>query len=114
MRFDGNGGRAKNYEPNSFDGPVQSDEPIYLALETTGVSGSTAWERHAEDDDFIQAGNLYRMVSSDEQERLVQNIAGSLAGVSRNDIIARAIGHFREADPEYGARVEAGVKAKRG
>ena len=29
MRFDGNGGRSKNYEPNSFDGPAQTDEPLY-------------------------------------------------------------------------------------
>ena len=27
MRFDGNEGRAKNYEPNSFGGPVQTNEP---------------------------------------------------------------------------------------
>ena len=55
MRFDHNGGRSKNYEPNSFDGPAQTDEPHYAGLETQGVSGSYAWERHAEDDDFAQA-----------------------------------------------------------
>jgi catalase len=27
MRFDDNGGRGKNYEPNSFDGPRQSGQP---------------------------------------------------------------------------------------
>jgi catalase len=33
--------------------------------------------------------------------------------VTRNDIVSRAIGQFRSADPDYGARVEAAVKAAR-
>jgi catalase len=62
----------------------------------------------------VQAGMLYRLMRADERERLVQNIAGSLARVSREEIVARSIGHFRNADPEYGARVEQAVKARRG
>ncbi|HXV36462.1 MAG TPA: catalase [Myxococcota bacterium] len=113
MRFDANGGRAKNYEPNSFDGPRQTDEALYNGLEASGSSGSTRWERHAEDDDFVQAGNLYRLMSSDEKQRLVANIADGLSRVSRDDIIERSIEHFRAAHPDYGARVEAEVKARR-
>jgi catalase len=30
--------------------------------------------------------------------------------VSRDDIVEHSLGHFREADAEYGARVEAAVK----
>jgi catalase len=49
--------------------------------------------------------------------RLVANIAGSLAQVSREDIIARSIArsiaHFRDADQEYGDRVAAAVTAAR-
>ena len=104
---------AKNYEPNSFDGPRQSDEALYRGFATAGISGSTQPERHDEDDDFTQAGDLYRLMSADEKERLVGNIAASLAQVSRDDIIERAIGHFGEADPDYGRRVEAEVKARR-
>ncbi len=65
--------------------------------------------RHAEDDDFVQAGALYRVMSEDERERLVDNIAGSLAQVTREDIITRSIAHFRNADPEYGARIATAV-----
>ena len=53
------------------------------------------------------------MMSEDEQKRLVDNIAASLAGVSRQEIIERSISHFREADPSYGERVEAAVKELR-
>ena len=54
------------------------------------------------------------MMREDARERLVANIAGNLGRVSRPDIIERSIGYFRNADPEYGARVEAAVKALRG
>lgn len=114
MRFDDNGGRSKNYEPNSFDGPRQTNDPHYAGLTGEGVSGTYAPVHHAEDDDFVQAGMLYRVMPEDARERLVANIAGSLGRVSRPDIIERSVGHFRNADPEYGARVEAAVKAQRG
>jgi catalase len=113
MRFDANGGRRKNYEPNSFDGPRQTGEPLYPGLDAGGPSGATPLPRHAEDDDFVQAGNLYRLMDAGERERLIGNLAGSLARVSRDDIALRSIAHFRQADPEYGARLEAAVKERR-
>jgi catalase len=114
MRFDANGARAKNYQPNSFDGPAQTGEPLYAGLEAQGVSGSFASARHAEDDDFAQAGALYRLMGEDERERLVRNIAGSLAQVAHEEIVARSIEHFRSADSSFGARIEAAVKERRG
>jgi catalase len=48
-----------------------------------------------------------------ERERLVASIGASLAQVSRQDIVDRAIAHYRNADAEYGARVEAAVKDAR-
>lgn len=114
LSFERNGGRAKNYEPNSFGGPTQTDEPLYAGLVSSGASGTAPRPRHAEDDDFAQAGELYRLMSADEQQRLVDNIAGSLAGVSRQDILDRCLSHFRAADPGYGERVETAVKRLRG
>ncbi|BDG05181.1 catalase [Anaeromyxobacter oryzae] len=113
MRFDDDGGRARSYEPNGFDGPAQTGEAYDLAYEVSGAVGPAAPVHHAEDDDFVQAGALYRVMAPDARERLVENLAGSLAQVSRDDVIARSIGHFRKADPDYGARVEAAVAAKR-
>jgi catalase len=104
---------AKNYEPNSFGGPVQGGEPLANGFGVSGISGTTATELHSEDDDFGQAGSLYRVMAEDERSRLVARIAASLAGVSPQDIIDRAIGHFRNADAEYGARIEASVKEVR-
>jgi catalase len=56
MRFDDNAGQAKNYEPNSYEGPAQTDRPGGLGLAVSGSTGWFALARHAEDDDFVQAG----------------------------------------------------------
>src|SRR5690606_1895531 len=113
MRTDANGGRSKNYEPNSFDGPVQTNEELYAGLGVSGASGHHP-QVPREVGDFMQAGDLYRLQPPDAQQRLVDNIADSLSQVSRDDIIVRSIGHFRKADPEFGRRIEEAVAARRG
>jgi catalase len=110
---DGNRGAAKNYEPNSFDGPGQTSQALYTGLPTDGVAGTYPWALHSEDSDFVQAGDLYRLIDDDAKVRLVKAIGGSLSKVSRDDIIERAVANFTAADPEYGARVEAEVKKLR-
>jgi len=100
-----NGGRGKNYEPNSFGGPVQTGAPLYSALSVDGPAAAYPAVHFADGDDFSQAGDLYRMIDEDAKQRLVNAIAGSLSGVSQQYIIDRAVGHFSSADPDYGARV---------
>ena len=114
MRFDANGGRAKNYEPNSASGPQQSGDAYDHGLALSGVTGPQQRARHAEDDDFVQAGALYRVMTEDGRRRLIANIAGSLAQVTRPDVVERSIGHFRRADPGYGQRLADAVAALRG
>jgi catalase len=87
--------------------------PIYAGVDVTGLTGSHKPVLHRQDSDFVQAGALYRLMKPDEKGRLIANIAGNLGKVSRDDIIARAIGHFRAADADYGARLEAAIKAFR-
>jgi catalase len=113
MRFDNNGGSSKNYEPNSYDGPAQSNAPVYAPIEVHGLTGSQPWERHPEDDDFVQAGSLYRVMSEEAKNHLIDNIAGQLACVSRNDVVERSISYFRKADADYGERIEKAVKTLR-
>ena len=113
MRCDANSGRAKNYEPNSFGGPAQTNAPLYAPLEVHGMAGTHAEVRHVEDSDFVQAGALYRLMPEDAKERLVANIAASLSRVSKPEIIERSLAHFHKADPGYGERVARAVKARR-
>ena len=117
MAGHGNGGRAKNYEPNSFDGPVETGVPYAAPLAVSGETGTFDWDER-QTDDFVQAGDLYRLQSADAQTRLVDNIAGGLGAVSPgatgDGIVERSIAHFRAADPEFGERVAHGVKERRG
>jgi catalase len=105
-------GRAKNYEPNSFGGPVQTSREIHGGLAVDGATGHYP-QVPREVDDFKQPGDLYRLQPKDAQQRLVDNIAGSLAQVSRDDIIDRSIEHFRKADVEFGRRIAEAVAARR-
>ncbi|MHB8498503.1 MAG: catalase [Acidimicrobiales bacterium] len=116
MAGQGNGGCAKNYEPNSFDGPVESGEPYAAPLETVGATGTYGWDERGTDN-FSQAGSLYRLQPTDAQTRLVNNIAAGLGSVSPgpvgDGIVERSIAHFRAADAEFGERISQGVKERR-
>ncbi|MDF4253531.1 catalase [Streptomyces sp. WMMB303] len=114
LMYDGRHGGAKNYEPNSFGAPTETGRPLWQHASVSGTTEDHPAAAHAEDDDFVQAGNLYRLMSEDEKQRLIDNLAGNIAGVSRDDIAQRAIENFRKADPDYGKRLEAAVQALRG
>jgi catalase len=52
-------------------------------------------------------------MSEKAKERLIANIAASLSKVSRQEIVERSIGHFRQADQEYGDQVARAVAKHR-
>jgi catalase len=113
MRFDDNGGDSPNYEPNSRGGPVETGMPGHAPTAVSGAATAQAPPDRPGDDDFAQAGALYRLMREDEKTRLVAALAGSLAQVRRADVAERCIGHFRAADADYGRRLEAAVQARR-
>ena len=97
----------------SSGGPQQTGEPQFAPIEVAGLTGNHVPVHHRDDNDFVQAGNLYRLMSDAEKQRLVGNIAASLSQVSRKDIIDRSIANFRNADPEYGNRVAEAMANRR-
>jgi catalase len=107
MRFDANEGGGPNYYPNSLGGPepdIQAAEPVFK------VSGNAARQPYTHpNDDFVQAGNLYRQVMPDEdRDHLIGNIVSHLAN-ARKDIQIRQTKIFYKADPDYGRRVAEGL-----
>ncbi|MFZ5433949.1 MAG: catalase [Calditrichota bacterium] len=107
MRFDGNGGGAVNYEPNSFGGP--QDDPS-LNEPPLRISGDADRYNHRDgNDDYTQPGNLYRLFAAAERERLHRAIAKAMGGVPQ-DIIERQLGHFQKADPAYADGVRKALK----
>jgi catalase len=107
MRVDENGGGGPNYYPNSFEGPKPDSAALAPGYEVSGTA-----ERHAPplvDDDFVQPGNLYRKVMTDEaREHLVGNIVDHL-GAAQERIQRRQTAIFYKVDAEYGSRVAEGL-----
>ena len=100
MRFDDNSGPGPNYEPNSFGGPMADPSYNEPPLKISGDADRYEQKRGV-DDDYIQPGNLYRLMSPKQQKELVGNIAGSLKKVPKV-IQEKMIAHFRKADKAYG------------
>jgi catalase len=109
MRCDDNGGAEPNYEPNSRGGPVPAGGQASAALPVAGVAASQPPPKRPADDDFAQAGSLYRLMREEEKVRLVAALAGSLAQVTRPGIAEKCIGHFGAADADFGRRLAAAV-----
>jgi len=103
MRFDGNEGGEVNYEPNSFGGPVENHKFKEPPLKIDG--DADRYDHREGNDDFTQAGNLYRLMPEDEKKRLYKAIAGAMAGVPK-EIIERQLKHFEKADPGYAKGVK--------
>jgi catalase len=102
MRFDQNGGGSVNYEPNSFGGP--KEDPRYKEPPLPLDGPADRYDHRAGNDDYSQAGALFRLLKADERERLMTNIANAMKGVPE-EIQRRQIAHFAKADPAYGAGV---------
>lgn len=100
-------GNAPNYYPNSFSGPQECPAVKEPSFPVTGNA-----DRYApvDEDDFTQAGDLYRKVlDASAKTRLVNNLVGSLMGAS-NFIVERAVKNFSKADIELGKKLVEGLR----
>lgn len=93
-----------NYYPNSIQGAPRPDASYADPAWNLGEVIVDRYNSREDHDDYTQAGDLFRLMSGDERERLAANIAGGL-GNSRPEVIERQLPHFYKADPEYGRRV---------
>ncbi len=108
MRFDDNGNNGPNYWPNSFGGPAPDTDALEPPIDLSGQAARTSYDHP--NDDFIQAGNLYRDVMQDkDRDHLIGNIVGHLGGAQKR-IQLRQTSLFYKADEEYGKRVAEGLE----
>ena len=101
MRFFDNGNTNPDayYEPNTKGGAVEDPS---VAEPPMKIDGDV--NRYEENDTFgeyKQPGDLFRLFTKDQKERLFNNIAAAMQGVSM-EIIEKQLAHFDKADPEYG------------
>lgn len=106
MRFDGNYGGQVNYQPNSFDGPVDDKQFSEPPLKISG--DAYRYDQSTKSDDFIQAGALFRLMNVNQKAQLIDNITRSMKPVPKV-IQLRQLAHFHKADPEYAKGVAKGL-----
>ena len=107
MRFDAPKSTNAFYEPNSFNGPK---EDKHFAEPPLKISGDADRYNHRDgNDDYTQPGDLFRLMSPNQQQQLFNNIAGAMTGVSE-EIAQRQLVHFHKADPAYAVGVAKALK----
>jgi catalase len=106
MRFDGNYGGAVNYEPNSMGGPVEDPSVKEPPLKISG--DVDRYDHRIGNDDYTQAGNLFRLMNAEQKRQLIQNLVSAMKSVPK-EIQERQVAHFAKADPAYGEGVARGL-----
>ena len=109
MRTDGNLGATVNYHPNSHG--LWGNQPEYAEppLELEGYANRH--NHYADDDHYEQPGNLFRKMSSAQQQVLFENAARAMDGASE-EVLLRHIQNCRHADPAYGEGVARALKTE--
>ncbi|WP_300559891.1 catalase [Companilactobacillus sp.] len=98
-----NQGSEGNYEPNSFDGPKEDHDASVAPVQAEGIIGNQPYSYKV--DNTSQAGDLYRLFSDDEKERLIGNVASGLTAANSDEITKLEITQMYGADKDYGTRV---------
>ena len=108
-RVDGNQGSVPGYTPNAYG--RFSDQPEY-AVPSQALQGEAERYNYRELDDnyFQQPGDLFRLMTPEEQQRLFANTARAIDGASEATV-ERHIHNCTQADPAYGEGVRAAIEA---
>lgn len=89
--------RASEGAPAPYTGAAEPPLPVE-------ADAAVGWYETGDEDNYTQAGNLFRIMSLDQKEQLFRNIAGSL-GHAGASVQERMLEHLEQADPDYAAGV---------
>jgi catalase len=103
MRTDGNHGSTLGYEPNSY-GEWQ-EQPEFKEPPLSVEGAADHWNHRDDNDDYYtQPGNLFRMMSVEQQHVLCENTARAMGDAPR-EVKIRHISNCLKADTAYGEGV---------
>ena len=102
MRTDGNYGSTLGYEPNNYGEWQEQPEFKEPPLEIDGAADH--WNHREDDDYYTQAGDLFRIMSKEQQQVLFENTARNM-GDAPKEIKIRHINNCLKADKAYGEGV---------
>ncbi|MDX3775664.1 catalase [Chromatiaceae bacterium AAb-1] len=103
----GNTKSSVNYEPSRHE--LKTVSPASRAV-TTALSGTVQQLAIEKQDNFYQAGELYRSFSRQQKANLISNLSGELAALKNEDVKYTLLSFFYKADADYGSRLTKAVK----
>ncbi|RLZ09173.1 catalase [Faecalibacter macacae] len=94
-----------NYQP-STNVPAVVDNAKFKYSKSVFPAGTTTVQGKIDkENNFAQAGDLYKSFSKKDQENLIKNLSGALNAVKNKVIVHKMIAHFYQANTEYGTRL---------
>jgi len=103
MRVDGNEGSTIHYFPNSYGQWEENKTHTEPSLKLSGNADHFDF-REDDNDYYSQPGNLFRLMTPEQQQRLFENTAAEVGG-AEHFIQERHIVNCYKADPAYGKGV---------
>lgn len=103
-----------NYQPSTNKPEVKEDTKFRYSTSVFPAGITTTQAVVDKENNFAQAGDLYRSFSKKDKDNLIKNLSGALNSVKNPVITKKMIAHFYQADKEYGNRLlkETGLKLK--
>jgi catalase len=109
MRVDGNQGSVPGIEPNNFG--RWSEQPAYAdPAQSVGSTADRFNFREDDDNYYQQPGDLFRLMSGEQQQALFANTARAIKG-ARKETVEKHIANCAKADPAYGEGVRKACEA---
>ena len=101
-----------NYQPSTNVPEVKDDAKFKYSKSEFAAGTTTTQNVIDKQNNFAQAGDLYRSFSKKDQDNLVKNLSGALNAVKNKVIVNKMIAHFYQADKEYGTRLMKATKTQ--
>ncbi len=94
-----------NYQPSENMPKVKEDVKFKYSSTVFTPGTTTVQATIDKENNYKQAGDLYRSFSKKDQDNLVKNLSGSLNSVKNKTIVHKMIAHFYQADKNFGTRL---------
>lgn len=102
-----------NYQPSTNKPEVVDDAKFKYSKSIFTANTTTVQHVIDKQNNFGQAGDLYRSFSKKDQNNLIKNLGDALAQVKNKIIVAKMIANFYQADRDFGMRLANEVKMDR-
>lgn len=97
-----------NYQPSTMHPSVVDDNQYQYS--TRKIDAETMQRVISKQNNFKQAGDLYRSLSKVEKEHLISNLVGDLGQVQSKEVQNKMVSYFYQADADYGNRLIKALK----